>query len=83
MSRESGDLPNNDRAICPQPLVSTEGDMTATVQSRSISFTQRLAVGVSAMFLGSFVIFGVGLAQDARLHNAAHDTRHAIGFPCH
>ncbi|NMD07727.1 MAG: CbtB-domain containing protein [Phyllobacteriaceae bacterium] len=57
--------------------------MTATVQSRSISFTQRLAVGVSAMFLGSFVIFGVGLAQDARLHNAAHDTRHAIGFPCH
>jgi cobalt transporter subunit CbtB len=57
--------------------------MTATVQSRSLSFAQRVAVGVSALFLGSFVIFGVGLAQDARMHNAAHDTRHAVGFPCH
>ncbi len=57
--------------------------MTATVQTRTLSFTQRMAIGVSAMFLGTFVIFGVGLAQDARMHNAAHDTRHAIGFPCH
>jgi cobalt transporter subunit CbtB len=29
------------------------------------------------------LIFGVGLSHSDRLHNAAHDTRHAIGFPCH
>ncbi len=57
--------------------------MTTAVQSRILSFSQRIAVGMSALFLGSFIVFGVGLAQDARLHNAAHDTRHATGFPCH
>ena len=57
--------------------------MTATVQSRSLSVSQRLAIGLSAMFFGSFLVFGAGLAQDDRMHNAAHDTRHAIGFPCH
>ncbi len=55
--------------------------MTATVQTLSIS--RRFAAGTLAMFLGSFLVFGVGLAHDGRMHNAAHDTRHAIGFPCH
>ncbi|MBK8771455.1 MAG: CbtB-domain containing protein [Rhizobiales bacterium] len=57
--------------------------MTTAVQSRTLSISQRIAIGMSALFLGSFVVFGTGLAQDARLHNAAHDTRHATGFPCH
>lgn len=57
--------------------------MTATVQTRSLSLPQRLAIGLASLFFGSFLVFGVGLAQDDRLHNAAHDTRHAIGFPCH
>ena len=55
--------------------------MTATVLTLSIA--QRLAASAAALFLGSFLVFGVGLAQDGRMHNAAHDTRHAIGFPCH
>ncbi len=64
--------------------VSTEGDMTTrTVSSASVSVKQRIIIGVASFFVGSFLVFGVGLAQDARLHNAAHDTRHAIGFPCH
>ncbi len=57
--------------------------MTATVLSRDFSLAQRLVLGLSAMVLGSFLVFGVGLAHDPRMHNAAHDTRHAIGFPCH
>ncbi len=40
-------------------------------------------LGFACMFLGSFLVYGTGLASDGRLHNAAHDTRHAIGFPCH
>ncbi|MCA0433931.1 MAG: CbtB-domain containing protein [Proteobacteria bacterium] len=57
--------------------------MTTFVQSRSISSSQRLAIGALAFFLGTFLVYGVGLSQDVRMHNAAHDTRHAIGFPCH
>ena len=57
--------------------------MTTRTVSASGSLSQRLAIGFICLFMGSFLVFGVGLAQDGRLHNAAHDTRHAIGFPCH
>jgi cobalt transporter subunit CbtB len=63
--------------------VSTEGDMTTKTISSSITLSQRIAAGLACFFVGSFLVFGVGLAQDDRMHNAAHDTRHAIGFPCH
>ena len=38
---------------------------------------------VTAILLGLFLVWGVGLANPAALHNAAHDSRHALGFPCH
>ncbi len=63
--------------------VSTEGDMTTRTVSTSVFVSQRIVLGFVCFFMGSFLVFGVGLAQDDRLHNAAHDTRHAIGFPCH
>jgi len=44
---------------------------------------QRRAAGIAALVIGFFLIFGVGLSHIAAAHNAAHDTRHAIGFPCH
>jgi cobalt transporter subunit CbtB len=49
----------------------------------SLTISQRLAAGISVLVFGSILVFGVGLAHADRLHNAAHDTRHAIGFPCH
>ena len=33
--------------------------------------------------LGAITVFTVGLAHSATLHDAAHDMRHATGFPCH
>ena len=33
--------------------------------------------------LGATVLFAAGHAQSAALHDAAHDVRHATGFPCH
>jgi cobalt transporter subunit CbtB len=33
--------------------------------------------------LGLVLLGGTGFAGDYRLHNGAHDTRHAMGFPCH
>lgn len=38
---------------------------------------------VLAVIFGAFLIFGVGFAQPSVLHNAAHDGRHALAFPCH
>lgn len=49
----------------------------------AIPLSQRLLGGGLALLLGLVLITGTGLAGDFRLHNGAHDTRHAMGFPCH
>ncbi len=54
---------------------------TATIASLSVS--QRLIAGVLALFIGFVLVGGVGFASDMAIHNGAHDTRHALGFPCH
>lgn len=43
----------------------------------------RLAPALFAACLGLTVLFVAGHVQTATLHGAAHDTRHANGFPCH
>ena len=49
-----------------------------------ISF-ERITVGALMLVAGTVLIFAVGFAQGAGgfLHNAAHDTRHAVTIPCH
>ena len=42
-----------------------------------------LVAVVMASLLGAFLLWGVGFAPIAALHNAAHDTRHSLAFPCH
>lgn len=54
---------------------------TASISSLSVS--QRLIAGVLALFIGFVLVGGVGFASDMAIHNGAHDTRHALGFPCH
>lgn len=49
----------------------------------SLTLSQRLIAGATALFLGLFLVVGVGFAGDMAIHNGAHDTRHALGFPCH
>lgn len=60
--------------------------MNTQVQTASIarlSISQRLIAGVLALFIGLVLVGGVGFASDMAIHNGAHDTRHALGFPCH
>jgi len=41
---------------------------------------------LSAMFalaLGLVIVFAAGFAPSHAVHNAAHDTRHTLAFPCH
>lgn len=51
------------------------------VQTQEIS-SRRMA-GVMALMFGALMIFGTGLAGANVMHDAAHDSRHAYGFPCH
>jgi cobalt transporter subunit CbtB len=55
----------------------------AASATSGLSLSQRLVAGLIALMLGFVLIGTVGFAQDLRLHNGAHDTRHALGFPCH
>jgi len=43
----------------------------------------RLSAALLTGLLGLVMLFGVGFAQIDVVHNAAHDTRHSVGFPCH
>ena len=38
---------------------------------------------VGAFLLGAIILYGAGFVNTAAAHNAAHDTRHSQGFPCH
>lgn len=38
---------------------------------------------VLAVVFGIGIVFTVGFASPNVLHNAAHDSRHSLGFPCH
>lgn len=51
--------------------------------SRVSSRWDAIAAAVMAAVLGALVVWGVGFAPIAALHNAAHDTRHSLAFPCH
>ncbi len=57
--------------------------MNVTTTTQSLSISQRLIAGSLALIIGVFLIAGTGFAQNMAVHNGAHDTRHAIGFPCH
>jgi cobalt transporter subunit CbtB len=60
--------------------------MTATAHTATtipFSLSQRLMAGMLTLFIGLALVGGVGFASDMAIHNGAHDTRHALGFPCH
>ena len=49
----------------------------------SLSASQRMVTAVFAGLLGGYLLYGAAFAHSDLLHNAAHDTRHAIVAPCH
>ena len=42
-----------------------------------------IAPAALAAALGLLLLAGVGFVQHSALHEAAHDVRHSVGFPCH
>jgi cobalt transporter subunit CbtB len=53
-------------------------------QGAAAAFTASRAVPIfMAALLGIFIIGGVGFSHIEAVHNAAHDYRHSMAFPCH
>lgn len=51
------------------------------VQTRAS--TTVLAQSLAALVFGMVILFAVGFAPMGAAHNAAHDVRHSLAFPCH
>ena len=62
-----------------------EGKAAATDDIKVKVSSERITVGALMLVAGTVLIFAVGFAQGAGgfLHNASHDTRHAVTIPCH
>ena len=84
VTRESGDLPSLCNSNGPGG-VAKEGHMTtqiATPIPRSEN-RETLAAAAIAFLFGVGLVYTTGFSHSSTIHNAAHDTRHALSFPCH
>lgn len=61
---------NDHKAIALNATEATSADLSLTA-----------ILGAAA--IGLALLFAAGFAQASVLHDTAHDTRHAMAFPCH
>lgn len=57
--------------------------MTVLDVSTKVGVRTDAVPALATIVFGVFILFVVGFLQAPVAHNAAHDTRHANGFPCH
>lgn len=56
---------------------------TSVTLGTAASSASRVVQLLSAALLGVFVIGFVGFSHIDAVHNAGHDNRHSMAFPCH
>lgn len=56
---------------------------TTTTQSHVRLSQSRRMIAAATLLFGVGLVFLTGFAHSQAVHNAAHDTRHAMAFPCH
>jgi cobalt transporter subunit CbtB len=56
---------------------------TALTHASSRSRGNRLLVTFGSILMGMSLVYFAGFSHLELVHNAAHDTRHSAGFPCH
>ena len=57
-------------------------NIISEIQSGAIPLATVYAV-TAAVLIGTLIIAAVGFAGPEVMHNAAHDLRHGLAFPCH
>jgi len=68
-----------------------EADLTTQSQSTSHATpvvagaerSEALIAALIAFVFGIGLVYTIGFSHPTTIHNAAHDTRHALSFPCH
>jgi len=58
-------------------------EVTVPRQDTAVTGAAAIAPAAGAALLGLAILFVVGFAQPAAIHDAAHDGRHTLAFPCH
>lgn len=61
----------------------TTSAINSNVGTKVGSSQYKLIQIVGAILLGTVLLYGVGFSPLQAAHNAAHDTRHSYGLPCH
>ncbi|NKW71852.1 CbtB-domain containing protein [Rhodobacteraceae bacterium R_SAG10] len=56
--------------------------MTTKIQTQALVDTRLFSIAGVAL-AGLLLLMVAGFAQASVVHNSAHDTRHAVAFPCH
>jgi cobalt transporter subunit CbtB len=59
--------------------------MSLGASGQAFSFTRAeiKSTAAFAIAFGVFLVFLTGFSHVDALHNGAHNTRHALSFPCH
>jgi cobalt transporter subunit CbtB len=58
--------------------------MNMTTETKKIAVSVPSTASIAFVFVtGIALLFASGYAQATALHDAAHDQRHAMAFPCH
>jgi cobalt transporter subunit CbtB len=70
-------MPSNNWAISTIGRSEAGSQVTMGVASNAI------IAAMIAIALGATILFVVGFSHSDLFHAAAHDVRHAFGFPCH
>ena len=56
---------------------------TVSVSIPQSSVSERMKAVAAALVIGLALVYTTGFAASTSVHNAAHDTRHGLAFPCH
>jgi cobalt transporter subunit CbtB len=62
---------------------STQSHTQAHTQAQPNIAQSRRVIAAATLVFGLGLVFLTGFAHSQTVHNAAHDTRHAMAFPCH
>ena len=58
-------------------------NQSAATAERTDSRSSAVTAAGLAIFVGLILVFAAGFVQSQVVHNAAHDSRHSLSFPCH
>ena len=60
-----------------------ENAMNAIALPVAQNRSETLRAALALLIVGFGLVFLTGFSHIDNVHNAAHDTRHALSFPCH